>query len=214
MKKLIVLIALMAISASTYSQDIIVRDNGDKIECKVTKVDSMIVYFDVIKNGVEISTTLAKSQIAEILYESPKNVTSPSSIIMRKEFVGYQFYQEEKRLGVKQLLEAVRSNYQAYQQIQSAQSIHSLAVILSSAGGFMVGWPIGTAVGGGDPNWKLAAVGAGFLAASIPISLTFNKKVRKAVNIYNSGLQTSTFKKKSEFKLLVGANTVGLTLKF
>lgn len=31
-------------------------------------------------------------------------------------------------------------------------------IILSYAGGFMIGWPIGTAIGGGKPAWALAGI--------------------------------------------------------
>ena len=35
-------------------------------------------------------------------------------------------------------------------------------------GGFLIGWPLGTALAGGDPNWTLAAIGAGCVAIAIP----------------------------------------------
>jgi hypothetical protein len=39
----------------------------------------------------------------------------------------------------------------------------------------------------GSPNWNLAWIGAGCLAASIPFKLAFKKKARRAVAYYNSG---------------------------
>jgi len=140
--------------------------------------------------------------------------TTSDSIIMKKVFGGYQFYQREQALSMNQLVNAVSSNEDAYTQIKSVQSISAVAMILSYAGGFMIGWPIGTAIGGGEPNWAMAGIGAGLIAITIPISKNVNKKTRKAVETYNSGLQTSSFWYKNELKVLMTGNGIGLTLKF
>ncbi len=136
------------------------------------------------------------------------------SITMKKVFGGYQFYQGDKLLKVNQLVNTMKTNEQAYKQIKSAQSTYTMAMILSSAGGFMVGWPLGTAVGGGEPNWTIAGIGAGLIVAAIPISQSFNKKAKQAVDTFNSGLQTSSFWEKNELNLTLTGNGIGLTLNF
>lgn len=140
--------------------------------------------------------------------------TASDSISMKKVFGGYQFYQGEQRLNVNQLVNTMKPNIQAYQQIKSAQSTYTLATIIGGVGGFMVGWPIGTALGGGEPNWTMAGIGAGLIVVSIPISQSFNKKAKQAVETYNSGLQTSSFWDKNELKLSLTGNGIGLTLNF
>lgn len=140
--------------------------------------------------------------------------TASDSISMKKVFGGYQFYQGEQRLNVNQLVNTMKPNNQAYQQIKSAQSTYTIATIIGGVGGFMVGWPIGTALGGGEPNWTMAGIGAGLIVVSIPISQSFNKKAKQAVETYNSGLQTSSFWDKNELKLSLTGNGIGLTLNF
>ena len=140
--------------------------------------------------------------------------TSTDSIAMKKVFGGYQFYQGEKILRMNQLVKAMEPNEQAYKQIKSAQSTYTLASIVGFAGGFMVGWPIGTAISGGEPNWTMAGIGAGLIVVSIPISNSFNKKAKLAVDTYNGGLQTSSFWDKNELKLSMTGNGIGLTLNF
>ena len=108
------------------------------------------------------------------------------SVEMRKVFGGYQFYHEGKQLKIKQLEELLKPNELAYQQIRSSRSSRTIAAILGYAGGFMIGWPLGTAIAGGKPNWALAGVGAGLAAVSIPIGASANKKMKKAVSIYNA----------------------------
>lgn len=140
--------------------------------------------------------------------------TASDSISMKKVFGGYQFYLGEQRLNVNQLVNTIKPNNQAYQQIKSAQSTYTLATIIGSVGGFMVGWPIGTALGGGEPNWTMAGIGAGLIVVSIPITQSFNRKAKQAVETYNGGLQTSSFWEKNELKFSLTGNGIGLILNF
>jgi hypothetical protein len=140
--------------------------------------------------------------------------TSSDSISMKKVFGGYQFYQGQQRLNMSQLVKTMKPNDLAYRQIKSAQSTYTVAAIIGGVGGFMVGFPIGTALGGGEPNWTMAGIGAGLIVVSIPITQSFNKKAKLAVKSYNGGLQTSSFRDKSELKLSLKGNEIGLTLIF
>jgi hypothetical protein len=70
MKKLFLLLLFIATAFSTFSQDLIVRRNGDKIPCKVTGVDSLNVYFSLIRNGNEIATSIEKNKVEDIRYNA------------------------------------------------------------------------------------------------------------------------------------------------
>ncbi|MEM9894878.1 MAG: hypothetical protein AAF789_00795 [Bacteroidota bacterium] len=136
------------------------------------------------------------------------------SIAMKKVFGGYVFYQGDQLLKVKQLVTAMKPNEQAYQQIKSAQSTYTMAMILNYAGGFMIGWPLGTAAAGGEANWTLAGIGAGLVVVAIPIGRSFNKKAKQAVDTFNEGLKTSSFWEKSELNFTMTGHGIGLTLNF
>jgi hypothetical protein len=140
--------------------------------------------------------------------------TVTDSISVKKVFGGYQFYQGEKILNMNQLVNAIKPNDQAYLQIKSAKSSYTIATIIGGVGGFMVGWPIGAALGGGEPNWTMAGIGAGLIVVSIPITHRFNKKAKQAVETFNSGLQASSFWDKNELQLSLTGNGIGLTLNF
>lgn len=140
--------------------------------------------------------------------------TASDSITMKKVFGGYQFYQGERLLKMSELTSTMVLNNEAYKQIKSAQSTYTMATIFSYAGGFLVGWPLGTAIGGGEPNWTLAAIGAGLIVVTIPITQSFNKKAKQAVDTYNGGLQTSSFWDRNELNLSLTGNGIGLTLNF
>lgn len=152
--------------------------------------------------------------LVTISYAFTFGQTSTDSISMKKVFGGYQFYHGDKRLNMNQLVKLMKPNEQAYNQIKSAQSTYTLANIIGGVGGFMVGWPIGTAIGGGEPNWTMAGIGVGLIVVSIPISQKFNKQAKQAVGTFNGGLQTSSFWDKSELRFSMNGNGVGLTLRF
>ena len=78
----------------------------------------------------------------------------------------------------------------------------------------MVGWQIGAALGGGDPNWALAGIGAGLIVVYIPISQKFNKQAKTAVDTFNGGLKTSSFWDNNELGIGLTGNGVGLSLRF
>ena len=121
---------------------------------------------------------------------------------------------KNKRLKMNQLVKTLEPNEIAYMEIKAAQTTYVLSMILGFTGGFLIGWPVGAALGGGEPNWAMAAVGAGLIVVTIPISNKFNKQAKSAVDNYNSGLVTSSFWDKNELNFTVSDNGVGLTLRF
>jgi hypothetical protein len=139
---------------------------------------------------------------------------SMDTIVMQKVFGGYQFYQGSKRMNMSNLVKTMKPNEQAFQEIKAARTTYIFGNILAFAGGFMVGWPIGTAIGGGDPNWALAAVGAGLIIITIPIGQKFNKQARTAVNTFNKGVKTSSFWENIDFRFGFTGNGVGLTMSY
>lgn len=131
-----------------------------------------------------LATILASSVYAQNQDEISINYSSWSGVSFSQNGISYTF---------KEAIPLMQSNQEAYQLLKSAKSSSDFANVLGAAGGFMVGWPIGTAIGGGDPNWTLAAVGAGLIAISIPISGGAKKKAQSAVDKYNSSLNTISY---------------------
>ena len=136
-------------------------------------------------------------------------------IEMEKVFGGYKYTQNGKLMKMKDLVKTMESNQQAFDLIKKAQSNNTISSIFSGAGGFLVGWPIGSALGGGDANWTLAGVGAGLIAIAIPFSSGANKNAKQAVELYNSSLNSTSFYEfKPEFKIIGNGNGIGLSMNF
>lgn len=136
-------------------------------------------------------------------------------IEMEKVFGGYEYSQNGKRMTMGDLVKRMESNSQAFELIKKAQTNNTLASIIGFAGGGLIGWPIGTALGGGDANWTLAGIGAGIIVVGIPISSSANKKAKQAVELYNSSLNSTSFYEfKPEFIIIANGNGIGLSMTF
>ncbi|MFC5284602.1 hypothetical protein [Pedobacter alpinus] len=138
---------------------------------------------------------------------------STDTIEVKKGF-GTVFKQNGKPLTPKQLLNITEANPEAYQQMQIAKRNYAPATIFGSIGGFLVGYPLGSAIGGGKPNWTLAGIGAGLIGLSIPFSSAYTKHTKNAVETYNNGLQKTGFKPKVNFNIGIAGNGVGLKMVF
>lgn len=69
MKNLLILITLLLIPKISFSQDIIVTKNGNRVECFIIKQDSSKVCFNIIRDGKKIETYLNMQDIEEIISE-------------------------------------------------------------------------------------------------------------------------------------------------
>ena len=73
MKKFLFSIALMMMSIQCFSQDRILRTNGETVDCKITDTDSTTVYFTIYKNRTNIQTQLNKSEVLSVEYGNRHN---------------------------------------------------------------------------------------------------------------------------------------------
>lgn len=140
---------------------------------------------------------------------------SAQRIEMEKGFGGYKYTQDGNRLTMGALVKTMESNPEAHVLIKKAKGNNVFASILGGAGGFLIGYPLGTAIGGGDPNWVMAGIGAGLVIISIPISSGATKNARKAVDLYNASLpETSFYETKLEYRMVAGGSGVVLVVGF
>lgn len=132
-----------------------------------------------------------------------------------KVFGGYKYIQNGKNLTLKEMVQLMENNQPAFELIKKAKSNQSTANVLAAIGGGLIGWPIGTAIGGGDANWTLAGIGAGIVAIALPISSGAAKKANQAVDIYNASLTSTTYQKwNPEINFIANANGFGFSLRY
>ncbi|HEY3405176.1 MAG TPA: hypothetical protein VGK59_17450 [Ohtaekwangia sp.] len=111
--------------------------------------------------------------------------STEGNIEMHKSFWGVTFKQDGRQLRPRQVLDIMKDNPEAYAEFKKAKTNYDAGSAFAFVGGFLIGWPLGTAIGGGDPEWGLAAAGAGVLLFTIPFNSGFKKHARNAITIYN-----------------------------
>lgn len=111
------------------------------------------------------------------------------------------------------LLKITESNAEAFKEMKIAKSNSSVSNVFGIPGGFLVGWTLGTAIGGGKANWAVAGIGAGLIAISIPFSTAYSRHAKNAVRIYNDGLK-HTAMNKVDFSLGLTSYGIGVKMKF
>ena len=143
------------------------------------------------------------------------SITNAQKIEIKKSFGENMFYQDGKKLKAKQIKRKLKSNIEASALMKSARSNYIWSSILGGAGGALVGFPVGTAIAGGNVKWELAGAGAVLILVAIPILNNYNKKARKAVELYNSGLPnvSATFFK-PEFNFNFKGTSMGISMTF
>lgn len=99
--------------------------------------------------------------------------------------------------------------------LKKARRDNTIAMILGGAGGGLVGFSLGTALGGGDPNWAMAGIGAGLIIVAIPISNSAGNKTREAVELYNTSINSKkAIVSRPQFFLTTSATGIGFSLVF
>ena len=136
------------------------------------------------------------------------------SIIATKTFGGYKFEQNGKIVSPKAMLKIMEQNEEALTYMKKAKTNNDISMVPGFSGGFLIGWPIGTAIGGGDPNWLLAGISAGIIIIAIPVAKAATSNALKAVEIYNSSQLTSYFHNEVRLYLGLADHGVGLKLYF
>lgn len=131
--------------------------------------------------------------------------------IAMRQSLGVTFQMHGRMLKPRQLLSHTKPYDEAYALMRKAKTNYDVASVFSFAGGFLIGWPIGTAIGGGEPNWTLAGIGAGLVVISIPFSSAYGKHAKHAVRIYNRGQKASD---EDDVGMDLGWTSQGMTLRF
>lgn len=116
-------------------------------------------------------------------------------VTMYKTFGGVRFEYDSTTVSPRQVSEILSIDPVAAAEFRKARTNSGAAGVFGFAGGFLLAFPLGTAVAGGDPEWGLAAGGAALVLASLPFNRAFKLRATTALDHYNKGQRTSRFSK-------------------
>lgn len=117
------------------------------------------------------------------------------TIRITSSFWGLSVEQGEQKLSLKQAEKIMEPVPKAALNMKKARTNNTIAIILAFAGGAAIGWPLGSAAGGGNPEWFLAGIGAGLIIVAIPISSSATKHAKQAASIYNKSIPKTSYYK-------------------
>jgi hypothetical protein len=135
------------------------------------------------------------------------------TIEIRKMALGKSYYLGEERLTLRRLAEITSSDALAHKKIKLAQTCNVFGCVFGAAGGACIGYPVGTLIGGGQPNWIVAGVGAGFLLIGVSVAIAGDIHIAKGVAMYNRGLQQANADT-VYFRLNFTPTGIGVVMKF
>ena len=135
-------------------------------------------------------------------------------LTVKNTFWGIRIIQNNKKHTLNEAKKIMEPNEEAYKVLSSAQTNDMFAGLLGVIGGALIGWNLGEAISGKDPNWTLSAVGGVAIIGSIPLTTAAVKKTKHAAEIYNAGLKTTFYKPTTDLKFGIAAGRLGLQLVF
>lgn len=126
-------------------------------------------------------------------------------ITLVKTFGGARFEMDTLTLSPQQVMTILKDTPLAYEEFKQAKRNYSTAGVMGFAGGLLIGFPIGTLIAGGDPEWSLAIGGAALLLGSIPLNKAFQRHASNALDLHNkkysSRISTNFYLSGTGFKL-------------
>ena len=118
-------------------------------------------------------------------------------------------------LDFEDLTDIVKDNQVSFKLMKSAKYSFVTSRVIAYAGGFMVGYQLGSAFVGRKPNWFLVGTGLWVAGFSLVIKEGGTIKVEKSVLNYNMDMAHSSIDKfKPKFYLRSNVNGVGIVMNF
>ena len=118
---------------------------------------------------------------------SPDSIKVKDTLGMKGSFFTKEefSYQGKEQLMYKDIKHLLEKDKESSSLNSSAQALKVLSYVLALPGGFLVGYSLGTAIGGKPLDPALLGIGAGLIVVAIPVGIGYNGTMRKAVRAYN-----------------------------
>lgn len=128
---------------------------------------------------------------------------------------GGTLYQGGTVIKPKDMLRIMEPVPEALAAFKKAKANYDAASVFAVIGGFLVGYPLGTALAGGDPQWGLAAGGAALiLVVGLPLNSAFKKNANIAIDLYNKNKANTAQHFQPKLHLGIQTSGVGMSLRF
>lgn len=153
---------------------------------------------------------MLRNTLLLVLFTLMSYFSFAQQVEVRSNFWGTKITHDQKTISVKDFVELTKSNQKAYDFALKAKQNKTASDIFSTIGGLMIGWPLGTALAGGEFKSEILYAGLGIACISIPFASGMSKNLRKAGDAFNG----KTVADNIEYSVIANANGIGLSLNF
>ena len=120
--------------------------------------------------------------------------------------------QDGTKLTPTKVREVMSGNSEALKTFNSGQALGTVGVIFGGIGGGLIGWDLGTRLGGGEGNGTLLAIGGVTTGIGLVFALIGDANVKKSVTLYNSRLSNNSVSYQINFGIT--QTGVGFSMRF
>ena len=120
--------------------------------------------------------------------------------------------QNGTKLNAEQVRAVMSGNNEALELYNSGRSLFVVGQVISYPCAAMLGWDLGTRLGGGNGSGTLLAVGAVGTAVGLIIGASGEKKIKNSVSLYNSKARSNLVSYQVNFGFT--QTGVGLSVRF
>jgi len=121
-------------------------------------------------------------------------------------------FQNGAKLTPEQVRGVMSSNAEALQQYNSGRSLFVAGQVIAYPSAFLLGWDLGTRLGGGEGNGTLLAVGAVGTVVGLIMGFSGESQIKKSVQLYNT--KTSYNAVPSQLNFGFTQTGIGFSMKF
>jgi hypothetical protein len=129
-----------------------------------------------------------------------------------KSFGGVVFEMDSTSISSKQVSIILQQNQQAYKEFKVAKRKALVGNVIGFTSGLLVAVPLVTAVAGGQPEWAFVGAGGVLFLISLPFYSSFRGHAFNAIEIYNSGVSSSSHRIKPSIHFY--GTSASLVLRF
>jgi hypothetical protein len=135
------------------------------------------------------------------------------SIKIHNGVFGTIYVKDGKSLTTHRLFKIISANPETLPEISSTRNNNIYSWIFGGAGGFILGYQMGTSYSRTTPNWFALGAAAGLIGISMPFEIAKAKHTKRAVLIYNKDFLHTT-KTKAIYNFGISNDGAGIKITF
>jgi len=212
-RKVVAIAICLAGSATMFAQDVITLKNGDDIKAIVQEIGTDEVKYKKFDNPNGPNYTLKKAEILIIRYENGSKdvfseITTNTQSDKQQKTTDISTHTELsftsgmwKKGGVlkngaiikpAEVRDIMSGNNKALETYNGGKALTTVGNVFSFVGGGLIGWDLGSRLGGGEGNGALLAAGGISIGVGLIMFLAGENKMKTSVQLYNSKASNTT----------------------